>query len=484
MVVTRSRKRKLARSRTGWATMPLASAVLAGGGLAHAAAEPDQGMLEEVVVTAQKRAEDLQKVPISLQVLSAEKLSQLQVASFDDYAKFLPSVSFRSYGPSQAQLFFRGISSSNGTTPLHAGFLPTSGLYLDDIPVTTVAGALDLHIFDVSRVEALAGPQGTLYGASSLSGTMRIITNKPDPSAFSAAYEVKGNKWGHGDPGGGIEGYVNIPLNDHAAVRLVGYYDHEGGYISNVFRQDTFQRYSPTPNTSVAGAPDNCASSYCPITVNNSSAVRSNYNSVDSYGGRAALKVDLNDQWSITPQLIAQHQETKGDFGTDPKFGDLNVADYFLPHNIDQWYQSALTVEGKISNWDLAYTGGYFERKVDNRVDYSQYTVGYDQLALPANSNYAYTRFADSSGNLINPVQYTQNYDKYTKISHELRLTSPAENRLRGIVGLFFQRQTDDIPPSSIFRTCRCTTRWPGRRTSFTSRRWIAWTATTQLSAK
>lgn len=456
--MTRSRKRKLARMRSKWASMPLASAMLAGGGMAYAAADTaDTTTLEEVVVTAQKRSEDLQKVPISLQVLSSEKLEQLQVHDFDDYVKLLPSVSFRSQGPGQAEMFFRGISTSQGNAPLHAGFLPSSGLYLDEIPVTTIAGSLDLHIYDIARVEALAGPQGTLYGASSLSGTLRIITNKPDPSAFSAGYDLKGDKWKDGNAGGGIEGYVNIPLAEHAAIRLVGYYDHDGGYINNVYRQDTFQRFSPTnPGVPVAGGPlggpdtyggpcafggtGNCA----PVTINNANVVKSHANDVDNYGGRAALKVDLNDQWSITPTVIAQNTKSNGDFGYDPHFGDLNVADYFQPYNVDKWYQSALTVEGKISNWDLVYTGGWFQRRIDNLVDYSQYSIGYDAQAI-ANS-YAYTRFADASGHLLDrTVQYTKNTDKYTKDSQELRISSPAENRWRGTAGLFYQRQTDDI---------------------------------------
>jgi iron complex outermembrane recepter protein len=443
--MTRSRKRKLARNRAKWAGMPLASAILASGGAAYAAADTEQATLEEVVVTAQKRSEDLQKVPISLQVLGGEKLEQLQVSGFDDYARLLPSLSFRSYGPGQTQLFFRGISSSNGTVGLHAGFLPSSGLYLDDLPVTTVAGALDIHVYDIARIEALAGPQGTLYGASSLSGTLRIITNKPDPSAFSAGYDVKADKWKHGDGGGAFEGYMNIPLAEHAAIRLVGYFEHAGGYINNVRRQDTFQRYSPnTPPNSVAGAPDNCPTNFCPITINNANVVKKDFNSMDTAGGRAALKVDLNDQWTVTPMVIAQHQKTSGDFGYDPHFGDLNVADYFRGYNKDNWYQSALTVEGKISNWDITYTGGWFERKVENLVDYSQYSVAYDAQAI-ANS-YAYTRFSDASGHLLDrPVQYTQNADKYTKQSHEFRVSSPAENRLRGTAGLFYQRQTDDI---------------------------------------
>jgi iron complex outermembrane recepter protein len=456
--MTRSRKRKLARTRAKWVSMPLASAMLSSGGVAYAADASDTTTLEEVVVTAQKRTEDLQKVPISLQVLSGEKLEQLQVSEFDDYAKLLPSLSFRSYGPGQTQLFFRGISSSNGTVALHAGFLPSSGLYLDDLPVTTVAGALDVHIYDIARIEALAGPQGTLYGASSLSGTLRIITNKPDPSAFSAGYDVKADKWKDGDGGGELEGFVNIPLADRAAIRLVGYYEHVGGYINNVYRQDTFQRYSPT-GTPVAGGPAGGPDGYPdydPITINNANAVKKDFNSADYAGGRAALKVDLNDQWTVTPMLIAQHMRTGGDFGYDPHFGDLNVGDYFIGYDRDTWYQSALTVEGKISNWDVVYTGGWFDRKVENLVDYSQYSIAYDAQAI--GNGTTYTRFIDANGHLLDrPVQYTQNTDKYTKQSHELRISSPAENRLRATAGLFYQRQTDniragfDIPDLPVF---------------------------------
>jgi iron complex outermembrane receptor protein len=449
--MTRSRKRKLARTRAKWASMPLASAMLSGGGLAYAAADTaDTTTLEEVVVTAQKRSEDLQKVPISLQVLGGEKLEQLQVSSFDDYAKLLPSLSYRSYGPGQTNLFFRGISSENGNVSLHAGYLPSSGLYLDDIPVTTVAGALDIHVYDIARIEALAGPQGTLYGASSLSGTLRIITNKPDPSAFAAGYDVKGDKWKDGDGGGAFEGFMNIPLADHAAIRIVGYAEHTGGYINNVYRQDTFQRFSPT-GTPVAGGPAGGPDGYPdvdPVTINNANVVQKDFNPVDTAGGRAALKVDLNDQWTLTPTIIGQHQKTSGDFGYDPKFGDLNVADYFRGYNKDDWYQSALTVEGKISNWDLTYTGGYFSRQVDNLVDYSQYSVAYDAQAFhtPTGGQYAYTRFIDASGHLLDrPVQYTQNADKYEKVSHEFRINSPADYRLRGTAGVFYQRQSDNI---------------------------------------
>lgn len=425
--------------------MPLAS-MLAAGGVAHAtdAADTSANTLEEVVVTAQKRTEDLQKVPISLQVLSAETLEEHQVSSFDDYAKLLPSVSFQSFGPGQSQLYFRGISS--GEDGLHAGSLPATGVYLDEIPVTTIGNSLDVHVYDIARVEALAGPQGTLYGASSLSGTLRIITNKPDPSAFSAAYDLKADKFGRGNGGGEFEGYVNIPLNDRMAVRLVGYYEHTGGYINNVLGTNTYERGVPA-----AGIPND------PLTVSNADIAKQRFNDVDTYGGRGALKIDLNDNWTITPQVLWQSQRADGNSTFDPKKGDLNVTDFTEGLNEDKWYQSALAIEGKVANFDILYSGGWFERNVHNVVDYANYTVGYDALSQQPGASYNAVRYLDcktgtpadncngAGGTLTDPTQFVDNHDKYTKMSHELRVTSPAEYRLRGTAGLFYQRQTDDI---------------------------------------
>jgi outer membrane receptor protein involved in Fe transport len=337
--------------------------------MAHAADAGDTGTLEEVVVTAQKRSEDLQKVPISLQVLTGQDLEQHQVTDFDSYAKLLPSVSFQSLGPGQSQLYFRGITS--GADGLHAGSVPATGLYLDEIPVTTIANSLDIHMYDIARVEALAGPQGTLYGASSLSGTLRIITNKPDPTAFSASYDLKADKFRHGRPGEEFEGYVNIPLADHIAVRLVGYYDHEGGYIDNIATTNVYQRGVPS-----AGIPND------PIAVSNygnapgsaePNVSGRNFNPVTTYGGRGALKIDLNDNWTVMPQVLVQDQRADGNFTYNPELGYLNVNDFGNELNEDKWWQSALSVEGKVSNFDILYSAGFFERNVHNIVDYSGY---------------------------------------------------------------------------------------------------------------
>ena len=145
---------------------------------AYAADPGDTTTLEEVVVTAQKRTENLQDVPISIQALSTEKLEELHITDFDDYAKYLPSVSFQTAGPGFEHTYIRGVVS--GGDGNHSGSLPSVGMYLDEQPVTTIDGNLDIHIYDIERVEVLNGPQGTLYGASSESGTIRVITNKPD----------------------------------------------------------------------------------------------------------------------------------------------------------------------------------------------------------------------------------------------------------------------------------------------------------------
>jgi len=447
--MTRSRKRKLARNRVKWAGVPLASALAAGGAHAADAADTSSSTLEEVVVTAQKRTEDLQKVPISLTVLSSEVLEQHQVSDFDDYAKLLPSVSYQSFGPGQSQLYFRGIAS--GEDGLHAGSLPATGVYLDEIPVTTIGNSLDVHVYDIARVEALAGPQGTLYGASSLSGTLRIITNKPDPTAFSASYDLKADKFGRGNGGGEFEGYVNIPLSEHMAVRLVGFYEHDGGYINNVLGSNTYQRGVPGSAPGAFTGPND------PLTVSNASVAKQRFNPVDTYGGRGALKIDLNDNWTVTPQVLMQSQRADGNDTFDPQKGDLNITDFITGINEDKWYQSALAVEGKVANFDILYSGGWFERNVHNLVDYANYTVGYDALSQQPGASYSATRYQDcksgtpanncngAGGPLTDPTQFVDNHDKYTKMSHELRITSPADYRFRGVAGLFYQRQTDDI---------------------------------------
>lgn len=388
----------------------------------EAPADDEQGFAD-IVVTAQRREERLQDVPISIKALGQERLEQANVQSFDDYAKMLPSVSFQSFGPSQSQIFFRGVSS--GGDGLHIGPLPTSSMYIDEIPVTTIGGTVDFHVYDVARVEALAGPQGTLFGASSLSGVLRLITNAPEYGTTSGAVDLALNKWGDGDFGGTAEGYLNFPLGDSAALRVVGFYDRAGGYIDNIPGTRTFTLDDGNDETE--------------LTVNNSALVEDDYNDVETWGGRAALKLDLDDNWTATTQFIYQNQVANGGFLYDPRKGDLVVTDFLPSRNKDRWWQAALTIQGKLSDWDITYSGGYFQRKVNNLSDYSYYTVAYDSYGYYA------TYFPDGAGGFIDPTQRSVLGDKYTKLTQELRISSPSDKPFRLTAGLFLQHQTDRI---------------------------------------
>lgn len=420
--MTRSRLRKLKRmqakrTRSIAATGSLAAAISIATPEAQAQeSQSEPAVLEEIIVTSQKREENLQDVPLSITALGNEELEQLGVADFDDFAKFLPSLSYTSSGPGFSRVFFRGVSS--GDNGNHSGSLPSVGMYLDEQPITTIQGALDVHIYDIARVEALAGPQGTLYGASSQAGTIRIITNKPDPGEFAAGYNVEGSVVSS-QAGYVAEGFVNVPLGEKAAIRLVAWSKRDPGYISNVFGSRTFP---------VAG-----------VTVNNSGLEEQDANDVDTYGARAALRVDLNDSWTVTPSLIVQEQKAAGTFSYDPSVGTLEVERYRPERSTDRWGQAALTIEGRIANFDLVYAGSYLRRDVDSRTEYSDYSYFYD--ALP---QYGYVLYNDN-GDIIDPTQYIRGRDQYSRQSHELRISSPEDSRLRFIAGAFFQRQQHRI---------------------------------------
>ncbi|MBI3439036.1 MAG: TonB-dependent receptor [Proteobacteria bacterium] len=385
---------------------------------------------DEIIVTATKRSENIQNVPMSIQAIGTERLEQLNVQSFNDYAQFLPSLTYQSAGPGFARTFMRGVNS--GDNGNHSGPLPSVGVYLDEQPITTITGALDLHVYDIARVESLAGPQGTLYGASSLAGTVRIITNRPDPSGFSAAASLEANTVDHGDAGYVAEGYVNVPLASNAAIRLVGWSEHDGGFIDNVHGTRTY----PTCAAGFVGSTFVGNDGTC--TVDNAQLARNNYNTTDTYGARAALRIDINENWTVTPQVMGQVQRTRGVFAFDPNVGDLEVMHFLPENNHDNWYQASMTVNGHIGDFDLTYAGAYMRRGDTGHSDYTDYSYFYDVLA-------GYYIYNDNGTTLHNPSQGILSHDRYSKESHELRITSPSENRLRFIAGLFYERQIHNI---------------------------------------
>ncbi|MFM2022449.1 MAG: hypothetical protein RJB02_2157 [Pseudomonadota bacterium] len=380
---------------------------------------------DEIVVTAQKREQNLQDVPVAITAIGNEKLDQLQVNEFQDVVKFLPSVTIQQGGPGFAQVYFRGVSS--GENANHSASLPTVGTYLDEMPITTIQGALDIHAYDLARVEALAGPQGTLYGASSMAGTLKLVTNAPDTSGFYGNAGVEINNVAHGDFGSVFEGFVNAPLSEKAAMRLVGWYRDDGGYIDNL---PGSRRYATSG-----------------IRQNNAALVEKNYNDAETYGARLALGIDLDDNWTIKPTVMGQVQNTEGSYARErsgQSTGEYTTVQYNPEGSRDKWINAALTIEGKLGNWDMTLTGGHLRRKTETESDYSDYGYFYDAL----NGYGAY--WYDNAGNPVSANQYIQGIDRYRKSFGEFRIASPQDASLRFIGGLFWQRQSHNIEQNYI----------------------------------
>ena len=406
------------------------------------AQQSDTAILEEVIVTAQKREQSLQDVAVSIQVLGNEKLENLGIRSFEDFVDFLPTVSYTAQGgpggPGFGQIYMRGIAS--GGDGNHSASMPSVGYYLDEQPVTTINQVLPLHLYDIARVETLAGPQGTLYGQGSQSGTIRIITNKPVVGESLGGYDIEVNYTDSGDPGYDLNGFWNIPIGDRSAIRLVAWHEQLAGYIDEV------------PTTMHFPGPQ-------PHTIDNSGWVKDNANEVTTTGLRALLKVDLNDNWSVTPGVTVQQADHEGYFDHNPDFfGDLQSGRLWPASGDDDWYQATLTVDGDIGDMNLIYAGAYLDRQQDYQYDYSDYTEYWAYYLT--NPDYydppGYCVYYNDIGECAVGQQYVDAQNDFTRQSHEIRLQSGSDQRFRWVGGLFYQKQEHDfdlqytVPTSAV----------------------------------
>jgi iron complex outermembrane receptor protein len=399
--------------------------------------QPDQS---EIVITATKREENLQNVPIAVTVLGTKKLDQLNISNFEEYTKQLPSVSYQNFGaPGFTVVYMRGVAT--GGDGNHSGSLPSVGSYLDEQPITTIGGTLDVHIYDIARIESLAGPQGTLYGASSEAGTIRIITNKPELGKTYGRIDGELNKVDHGGVGGKAEGMINLPIGKNIAFRAAGFYQRDAGYIDNIFGSRTL---CGDPTFDEDGNVNGCVRNG--ISFDNSKFVKKNFNDVTTYGGRAALKVDLDDNWTVLPQFMYQKSQTHGVFWEDADQPELKTVRFQNELAKDRFWQAALTVEGKIANFfDVTYAGAYMDRTRYASSDYTDYTEAYDNYYETYGGLAYYQYFRDNAGDIINPRQHIVGTDHFKKMSQELRVATPADRPIRAIFGAFYQDQKNHI---------------------------------------
>jgi outer membrane receptor protein involved in Fe transport len=220
------------------------------------------------------------------------------------------------------------------------------------------------------------------------------------------------------------------------AARVVGWYRRDGGYIDNIEGTRTYPIMQFDDDDNLVDLPGD------DITI--SSLAEDDYNDVYTYGARAALRIELDDSWTVTPQIMAQRQKAYGSFAEESGLGELETMQFRPEKTDDKWWQAALTVEGKLGNFDVTYAGAYMKRQIDGAFDYSDYSYFYDVLA-----GYA-VYWYDNDGDQIEPTQYILSDDSFTKQSHELRFTSPPDRPIRLVAGLFYQRQTHNIEQNYI----------------------------------
>ena len=387
----------------------IASAVLVS---ANTIAQDDM-MIEEVIVSAQKKSENLQNVPISVTTLSADELDSLNIKDFADYVLQLPAASAVQRRPGQGQIFMRGISDGGNVNQSLQG--PAVAIYLDESPVTMIGDNLDVHVYDIERVESLTGPQGTLYGAASQAGNLKIITKKPS-SEFDSGFNLSAESTRGGDGSTMVEGFVNIPLSQNAALRFVGFNDRDGGFIDSVNDSITYP---------VSG-----------ITRSNEVFVEDNFNDAVKDGYRAALRVDLSENWKLDVNYMGQETSTNGVWDHNPdELGEYNVSRFYDDKTHDEWTRFSATVTGDLGFADLTFTTSSLERDFEVLSDYSHYSIdGYVE-------GY-YTCYEYYFGPCVDPSIQFENDTHQEYDTTEIRLSSKEGEKFNWIIGAF---QTENV---------------------------------------
>jgi len=401
--------------------------------------------LSEITVTAERRTENLQDVPITIQALTSETLTQLNVTTFDDIVKYVPNVTTASWGPGQDLIFMRGLSTGAlGTqgSGTDANF-PNVAVYLDDQSAQMPYRNLDIYAADLERVEILEGPQGTLFGAGAEAGAVRYITNKPKLDVTEGTVNAGYGWTTHGDPNTNVDATLNLPvIADTLAVRAVVYDDNRGGYINNVPGTFTRQNTDLGIIRYVGGAvPANPASIN---SINNNSTVANAINPVTYQGIRASALWKINEDWNVLLAQTFQNMNAQGVFYQEPYSTDgvplapLTVTTFNPSYDKDRFENTAWTLNGRLGLLKAVYTGGYLVRKVDAQQDYTAYTRGiyadYYQCVSPKES-----AKDGAAVRCYSPSAYWRNTQRNTHQNHEIRLSTPDDWRARAIVGAFWE---------------------------------------------
>jgi outer membrane receptor protein involved in Fe transport len=409
------------------ATLYGVAAVPAGPVLAADTTASSEG-LQEIVVTARKRTENLQDVPQSIDVYTSKDLQNLAISQFEDYATKTPSVSFISIGPATQMFFMRGVSDGSNPNVVNTS---STGFFLDDMSLSYYGSIPDLHSYDMERIEVLNGPQGTLFGAGSMSGAIRLVTAKPDPNAFSAGVDTDNGKIDRGGYNDTYEAFVNLPLIDgKTAIRISGYSMYNGGFIDNLLTTRHWVNGFTSTNAQWAG---------------------NDYNTQYVDGARIAIKQVITDNWNALLTASYQGEHQKGAWDQDPKYGEREVS-RFGPENGTNYFRSLdLHVEGDVGIGDIVFASTYWALPTLKNDEYSEY-VQYSPVSPFTAANIQ--SFACLNGPSINgtsgpftgckaPTMYYEYHNDTERWSNELRLQSKAGSRIQWLAGLYWEHTKD-----------------------------------------
>jgi iron complex outermembrane receptor protein len=438
---------------------------------ASGATEPASESLGEIIVTAQRRSESMQNVPISMQAFTAQSLAELNISTFDDYLKYLPNVSSANNGPGQNEIFMRGLSAGaqpsqgSGSTAAY----PNVAIYLDNQSGQLPGRNLDIYAADLNRIEVLEGPQGTLFGSGAEAGVIRYITNEPKLNVTEGNFKAGYGVTAHGDPNTDVTAVLNLPLiTDTLAVRGVFYNDRRGGYIDNVpatfTRKDTdigipYAHYATgcsvgVPTNGVCGPGASPTSFGVPPgspSINNNALAARAINPATYTGLRLEALYKINDDWDILLTQLYQNLSTQGVFYQQPTASDgaplnpLEVTLFNPSYDKDRFESTAWTVNGKFGPLKAVYTGGYLVRKVEQVSDYTNYSRGvyadYYQCFGPG-SGFAVNGGAGDpnlTSTCFSPSAVWRSVERNEHMQHEFRLSTPDDWRFRGIVGAYYE---------------------------------------------
>jgi len=422
--MSRSSKRKaLSQSRrtsVANATMtPLAAAVIAalhptGPALAQETRQQPAD-IEEILVTATKREINLQDVPHSIDVLSGVQLEQMGAMDLEATMRALPSVHLTALQPGQNQLTMRGVASEvfEYTRPALVA------VYLDEQPMTSNAQQVGFRNIDIQRVESLPGPQGTLFGSSSLAGTIRYISNKPRADRYEGYVQARYGTTQGGADSHDLSGVVNIPLvEDKLAVRLVGYTSHDGGYVDNVFGQSFVGNYD------------------------NADLVEEDHNEFDVDGGRIHVQWNISENWSTLVSFSGENTSAPGAWDSDAALDDYQVTRFYEEFRDDDWTSASITVNGDLGFADLSLTATRFDRDI---------VYEYDNMAYSQSRDYYYGNYCPYYGSYFYCMyvadflpSYIFNDQFQKRDAYELRLVSKGDGKLNWVAGAYYEDFTND----------------------------------------